>query len=386
MISYDSVWKRSGQSSAESDISFSQTFENETSKKNEVEFELHCSITDNIAANEWDACLTEHSSPFLRHSWLRCLEESKCAAPETGWIPQHVSISIDGQVQGYVPLYVKSHSLGEFIFDHQFAEAASNNNIDYYPKLLVGIPFTPVTGQRILWNPEVRKKYGRRERANLNRSVGSFLKQVARRYKFSSVHFNFLTDDEATDLAGELDTLKAQPRLSNVKDQVKSLLRRLQVGDDFLRRTSLQYHWTNSNPKNGGKPFESFDEYLSCFKSKRRIAIRRERRTVLEDENIRIDAIAGQDILKHDGLVERMFEIYLSTIDKMAWGRQYLTLDFFKMLSQSDFLENLVFMCARYASTGDTLQAKDVFAGTFSKLHLQYPLLPSVFESVQYSF
>lgn len=223
------------------------------------------------------------------------------------------------------------------------------------------------------------KKFDRHERTKLNRSVGAFLKQLAHRYKASSVHVNFLTDNEATDLAGELvNTLQSSS--SNIKEKVKSLLQRLQVNDVFLRRTSLQYHWTNSNPKNGGKPFESFEDYLRCFKSKRRINIRRERRTVLEDENIRIDAIAGKEILKYNGLVERMFEIYLSTIDKMIWGRQYLTLDFFKRLVESDFVENLVFMCARDASTGETLHAKDVFAGTISKLHHSSALC--VFQSV----
>jgi hypothetical protein len=107
---------------------------------------------------------------------------------------------------------------------------------------------------------------------------------------------------------------------------------------------------------------------LGCFKSKKRINIRRERRMVLEDERVSIDIIQGQDILKYDGLVERMFEIYLSTIDKMMWGRQYLTLEFFQMLSRSDFVNNLVFVCARKEVVSNKqFEAKDVFAGTFSK-------------------
>jgi predicted N-acyltransferase len=194
--------------------------------------------------------------------------------------------------------------------------------------------------------------------------VGIFLKEIARRNKLSSVHCNFLTDTEATDLAGPLQAEEPE----SVRDKVQSLLGRLQVKDDYLRRTSLQYHWTNSNPLNDGKPFTSFDKYLECFKSKRRITIRRERRKVLDDENIRIDCIAGRDILKYPGLVERMFEIYLSTIDKMIWGRQYLTLDFFEKLAESDFVDHLVFMCARHRSSGAELRANDVFAGTFSKL------------------
>lgn len=114
-----------------------------------------------------------------------------------------------------------------------------------------------------------------------------------------------------------------------------------------------------------GRPYETFDEYLGCFKSKRRINIRRERKKVT-DAGIRIDVIRGREILQHPGLVERMFEIYQSTIQKMYWGRQYLTLDFFKKLAQSDFVDNLCFMCARYNNTGETLKARDVFAGTFN--------------------
>lgn len=333
-----------------------------------LEFQLHSSI-ENIPEDDWNSCLTDSSSPFLSHAWLRCLEQSKCATPSTGWVPQHVAVSIDDETVGYVPLYIKGHSMGEFIFDQQFAEAAYQNGIEYYPKLLVGIPFTPATGKRILWHPEhVIKNYERKEITKLNRAVANFLKQVAITNNLSSVHFNFLTEDEAIDLGGALaeDRIKEE---GGLKSRVQALFQRLDdVKDDYLRRTSLQYHWSNRNPINEWKPFESFDEYLSCFKSKKRINIRRERRKVLDEENIRIDFVAGKDILKYDGLVERMFEIYLSTIDKLIWGRQYLTLEFFQRLAESSFIDNLLFVCARKdVPAGARLQADDVFAGTFSK-------------------
>jgi predicted N-acyltransferase len=335
-----------------------------------IEFKLHSSI-GSIPPDAWDACLTESSSPFLHHSWLRCLEDSKCASPSTGWVPQHVSISIDGDTAGYVILYIKGHSLGEFIFDQQFSEAAYQNGIEYYPKLLVGVPFTPATGHRILWHPEsVLQSYSREEMGQLNRAVADFLKQIAISNKLSSVHFNFLTEDEASDLGGPLETTgdRREGESGGIRSRVEALFQRLEFKDDYLRRTSLQYHWTNSNPGNGCKPFESFDAYLDCFKSKKRINIRRERRKVLEDENVKIDIVSGKDILEYDGLVERMFEIYVSTIDKMIWGRQYLTLEFFQMLSKSDFIHNLVFVCARKGlAHNEELKAKDVFAGTFSK-------------------
>jgi predicted N-acyltransferase len=329
-----------------------------------LEFDLHSSITE-ISDYDWDECLTEDSSPFVQHSWLRCMEESGCAAPDKGWVAQHISVKINDKTKGYVPLYIKDNSLGEFVFDQQFAEAAHDNGIQYYPKLLVGVPFTPATGRRFLWKPSFYDELASDPRVMkaLRQAVGQFLKQIVISNKLSSVHINFLRDDEATDLTAPLENTANDASISN------SFLDRLiikPVEDKYLRRTSLQYHWINSNAKNEGKPFRDFDDYLSCFKSKRRITIKRERFKVLEESAIRVESIVGREILKYDGLVERMFEIYVSTIDKMIWGRQYLTVDFFRMLAKSDFIDNLCFMCARRADTGDTLQSKDVFAGTFN--------------------
>jgi predicted N-acyltransferase len=329
-----------------------------------IEFIFHRSI-GSIPPEAWDACRAADGtlSPFMEHTWLRCLEESKCASPQTGWGPQHVAIHIDGQAKGFVPVYIKGNSLGEFIFDQGWAEAAYENGIPYYPKLLVAVPFTPATGQRILWHPSVYRDYSAEEIAQFRRQVFQFLRQIAQRNRLSSVHGNFLTNDEAMDIVGPLRPVNSKP---SPQDLVQSLLQQLQSNDDYVRRTSIQYHWTNSNPKNDGKPYTSFDDYLNCFKSKKRINIKRERRKVLEDENIVIEAIRGKDILKVPGLMDRMFEIYLHTIEKLYWGRQYLTLEFFQMIGNSTFVDNLVFMCARHANSSDTLQAEDVFAGTFS--------------------
>ena len=345
-----------------------------------VTFQLYSSIMD-IPPDIWDECCVDTtndgcsssspSSPFVLHSWLRCLEESKCASHETGWIPQHLQIKINGQIRGFVPLYIKAHSMGEFIFDNSWAEAASANGINYYPKLLVGVPFTPATGPRILLHPSIQDRL---ETAALRRIVALFLRQISASSDLSSVHMNFLTNQEAYDIAGSLEggILLQNDENQDVKRKAKQMLKKMQYVDscDYLRRTSLQYHWTNSNSKNGGNQYTSFDEYLSCFRSKRRIKIRRERRTVQEDEDIRIHPVVGKDILKVDGLLEKMFEIYMSTVNKMFWGRQYLSLEFFQLLAKSDFIDNLCFMCAakRKSTTdgGEALQASDVIAGTFN--------------------
>lgn len=342
--------------------------ENEVKKDNfstktlEVGFQLHTSI-DKIPADDWNSCLTNQSSPFLAHSWIQALEGSECASPETGWVPQHLSLCLNNETVGYVPLYIKGHSMGEFIFDNAWAEAAYQNNIPYYPKLLVAVPFTPAMGERILLHPSLPSSG--QEIRGIRQAVGAYLKQLAKTNQLSSVHINFLTDEEATDLTSPLELDKSKKDGSN-PDQIESMLSGLTVKEEYLRRSSLQYHWSNQHPHNHNKPYESFDEYLGIFKSKRRIKIKRERRYVQDDENIQIDAIVGKDILKIDGLVERMFEIYLSTIEKMLYGRQYLTLDFFQKLSESDFIDNLVFMCARSKDCGPEILAKDIFAGTFN--------------------
>ena len=341
-----------------------------------LEFKVHSSIAE-ISPEEWNQCVrcNETSSAFLDHSWLLCLEESGCASPTTGWVAQHISIKNDGETIGFVPTYIKGHSMGEFIFDNAWAEAAYQNGIDYYPKILVAVPFTPATGNRILWHPSVYKSFTKDGIARLRKAVAQFLLKVAMANKISSVHINFMTEMEALDIGGELkDSLEKKEETPVQKKLLELLGRSPRVKDDFLRRTSVQYHWTNSNPNNDGKPFTSFDEYLGCFKSKRRINIRRERRKVRKDGGIRVDAIRGREILKYSGLMEKMFEIYRSTIDKMYFGRQYLTLEFFQMLAKTDFIDHLCFMCARYNRTStsneqsgeDEFSADDVVAGTFN--------------------
>jgi predicted N-acyltransferase len=364
-----------------------------------IEFRLHSSIAS-IAPEAWNACLPTKeqgvSSAFLDYSWFHCLEESKCASPQTGWSPQHISIKVGGETKGFVPLYIKgnssesisfvstwnaSHALsqqssthipshrsnlvGEFIFDSAWADAAYQNDIDYYPKMLVAVPFTPATGGRFLWHPSIFETYSASEIRQLRKTTANFLRQIATGNKISSVHINFLADEEATDLAGPFEAESKTDKGGKKKSAVESFLRKLTVKDDYIRRSSIQYHWSNCNLNNDGKPYESFDDYLGCFKSKRRINIRRERRKVTE-EGIRIDAVRGREILQYPGLVNRMYEIYLSTIQKMYFGNQYLTMDFFEKLAESDFIDHLCFMCARYNSTGEELRADDVFAGTFN--------------------
>lgn len=112
----------------------------------------------------WDSCPS--AKHFLSHAWLRSLEESGCVANESGWIPQHLTIRIGDELSGFMPLYIKDNSFGEFVFDDAFADAAYRNQIEYYPKLLSGVPFTPVSCDKILWVPSTKERFNSSQLAN----------------------------------------------------------------------------------------------------------------------------------------------------------------------------------------------------------------------------
>jgi len=253
-----------------------------------------------IPAAEWDALVGPEGSPFLEWDWLASLEESGCATPETGWAPHHLMARENGRLAGAVPLYLKSHSQGEFVFDHSWADAAHRLGLRYYPKLLAAVPFTPAGGRRLLTHPD-------HPRAPLLDVLARALRDLCTGNELSSLHVNFCADDEI----GPLERA------------------------GFLHREGIQFHWTNRN-------YAEFDDYLRDLKHKRRNQIRRERRDL---------AAQGIDVAVHEGeaiddsLFEPMFRIYLSTIEKMYWGRQYLNLRFFELLRQR-FRRHLCFVTA----------------------------------------
>ncbi|MGH7935224.1 MAG: peptidogalycan biosysnthesis protein, partial [Candidatus Binataceae bacterium] len=234
----------------------------------------------------WNTLLSPDDSPFVDWDWLFAMEESKSAARSTGWSPCHMVIRAGGKIAAACPLYLKSHSMGEFVFDHGWADAAERSGISYFPKLLVGVPFTPHTGRRFLIAPGAN----RRQMITL---LGRALIQLCADNKFSSVHINFCEEDEATTLA--------------------------ELG--FLQRLGYQYHWRNTG-------FASFDDYLGQLKSKRRYAVRHER-AALGHQGVEIRIQKGAEI--PDSMFGPMYRIYLSTIEKLYWGRQYLTREFFNL-------------------------------------------------------
>jgi hypothetical protein len=270
------------------------------------DFALLESVSE-IPREEWNA-LVGDESPFLEWEWLASLEEARCVGQRAGWSPRPLVAHEGGRLVAACPLYVKGNSEGEFVFDWGWADAAQRAGITYYPKLLVGAPFTPVTGARLL------TASGEDRAAWLPRFAHALI-ELCRGNELSSVHVNFLREDERAALEAE----------------------------GFLVRTGFQYHWRS-------RGFASFDDYLASLTSKRRNQAKRERRELAE-QGVAIDALSGDSLTPE--LVERMFAIYLSTIEHNPWGRQYLNERLFELLGER-WRHRLCFMRAR---VGDELVA-----------------------------
>jgi hypothetical protein len=267
-----------------------------------------------IAREEWNA-LVGGQSPFLEWDWLATLEQAGTLGGETGWQSQPLILREQGRLIAACPLYLKQHSEGEFVFDMAWSEAAYRAGIAYYPKLLVGVPFTPVTGARFLIAEG-------RDRAQAIRAFAGALREICREHAFSSVHVNFCGSDEIAPLE--------------------------QSG--YLLRVGLQYHWCNAG-------YRSFEDYLAAFRSKRRNQIRRERRALAE-QGVEIQVLVGDAI--GEELVDPIYRCYLSTIEQRVWGRQYLNRAFFELLAER-FRHRLCFVVARQggeliASTANVLK------------------------------
>jgi predicted N-acyltransferase len=263
------------------------------------DLELLDGVAD-VPRAEWNA-LVAGESPFLEWEWLASLEQSGCVGEKVGWHPRPLVLREQGRITAACPLYVKQHSEGEFVFDWGWADAAQRAGIDYYPKLLVGVPFTPVTGARFLTAPGA-------DRARAISRLGAGLREICDANRLSGVHVNFCLPEEKEALAG----------------------------DGYLLRVGLQYHWHNAG-------YESFDDYLGRLRSKRRNQVKRERRGVRE-EGVSTEVIRGEAIA--DALLEPMFRCYRSTVDHHFYGRRYLNRAFFELLGER-FRDRLCFVVAK---------------------------------------
>ncbi len=277
---------------------------------NDITLKIVRKIAD-VAQRDWDA-LVDNESPFLKWDWLDSLEQTGCVSESTGWLPHHLIAERNNEMIAACPLYLKLHSMGEFVFDYEWADAARRLGIEYYPKLLVGVPFTPVTGARFLTAAGA-------ERNGLIRLMGQALAKIAADNKISSVHVNFCLADEQQALE--------------------------EIG--FLPRSGLQFHWQNSG-------FASFEDYLDSFRSDRRNKIKRERREMAQ-HGISIRAFQGDELTPNH--VRTMFRLYKGHVDNLYYGRQYLTRDFFDAVL-SRFAQHLCLILAERDGR--------IIAGTFN--------------------
>ncbi len=246
---------------------------------------LHAKIAD-IDAAEWDACAGD-GNPFVSHAFLSAVEDSGSANARTGWLPQHAVLrDAGGQAVAVAPMYAKSHSYGEYVFDHGWADALERAGGRYYPKLQVAVPFSPVPGPRLLRRPGSGVGIG---------TLANAFQQACETHDLSSVHITFCTEDEWTGL-GEAG---------------------------WLQRLGMQFHWENDG-------YAGFDDFLGALSSRKRKVLRRERRDA-NAAGLTFHALSGADITEAHW--DAFYQFYQSTVDR-KWGSAYLTRPFFSLLGE----------------------------------------------------
>jgi predicted N-acyltransferase len=257
-----------------------------------------------VGAAEWNA-LAGSAQPFLRHEFLLSLEESGCTIARTGWAPRHALIEDrQGRLLGALPLYRKAHSRGEFVFDFSWANAYAQYGLKYYPKLVSAVPFTPVTGPRLLVDPSA-------DRDSVTKVLIGAAAGYARSEGLSSWHVLFPDSAELAALAGA----------------------------GLIERRDCQFHWFN-------RGYGSFDDFLATFTAEKRKKAKRERRRVAE-AGIDFDTRMGGDMT--DTLWRTVYEFYADTFYRHG-HEPYLNLQFFKLVS-ARMPEQVMLKIARQGKT-----------------------------------
>jgi|SRR6185312_6416002 len=282
-----------------------------------------------VSPDEWDLCATgpelkpshednlspagdklstklftrgKDNNPFVSHDFLSSIEESKSVGGRTGWQPRHLLVESAGALLGAAPCYVKTHSRGEYVFDHGWAEAFERAGGEYYPKLQVAVPFTPVTGPRLLARASPAAQA-------VHRALADALIEITTASELSSAHVTFLTEPEWRAL-GERG---------------------------FLQRTDQQFHWTNAG-------YTSFDDFLGALSSRKRKTIRRERKDAL-GPGIEVRRLTGSDLT--ESVWDAFFSFYMDTGSR-KWGRPYLTREFFSIVGEK-MRDRILLVMARRA-------------------------------------
>ena len=247
--------------------------------------QIHNAVAD-IGREAWDACASPSGDPFLSFDFLDACEASGSAVPQQGWAGRHLSLVDEtGRVLGVMPLWLKGHSQGEYVFDHSWADAYQRAGGRYYPKLLSAVPFTPVTGPRFLAHPDA-------DAATVRQALLQGAIALTEQLDVSSLHVNFPTQDDWNAM-GEAG---------------------------LLLRQDMQFVWRNDG-------YATFEDFLAALSANRRKTIRRERREAQAGLDIRV--LTGADMTEAHW--DAFFAFYMDT-GARKWGRPYLTRDFFSRI------------------------------------------------------
>jgi predicted N-acyltransferase len=270
-----------------------------------------CASIRDVGEAEYRALVGPATPPFLRFEWLDALERTGCAVAERGWLPQFLALyrSHEGarRLVAVAPAYLKWHSDGEFVFDHSWADFAERRlGLDYYPKLILAVPFTPATGPKLL----VRDG---EDAIAAHRALAAGVERLLAHVPLSSAHVLFPPEEEA--------------------ERFGSL--------GWARRFGIQFHWQNPG-------YSSYEDFLNRFTAKRRAALRREERDLLAS-GVALEVRTGKDL--DEEAVDAAYTFYLSTVDKYVWGRRYLNRDFFFRVAET-MPEHLHLVLARDRASG----------------------------------
>ncbi|MCD2185261.1 GNAT family N-acetyltransferase [Rhizobium sp. GN54] len=241
-------------------------------------------------------------NPFVSHAYLSAMEQSGSATADTGWLGQHLLLEQeDGALLGALPAYLKNHSQGEYVFDHGWADAFERAGGNYYPKLQASVPFTPASGPRLLHRHDL-------DPAPVRQALAAGLQELARQHGISSAHVTFVPEDE-------------MPTFEDA---------------GYLHRTDQQFHFQNAG-------YRSHDDFLQTLASRKRKALKKERRSALEN-GIEIDWLTGSDLT--EDIWDQFFAFYMDTGGR-KWGRPYLTRQFYSLIGERMADDILLVMARR---------------------------------------
>ncbi len=241
-----------------------------------------------INAAQWDNLVSDNN-PLLSYAFLSALEEQQCLGEQYGWFPVFFALYKNNTLQAACPCYIKTNTYGEFVFDNAWADFYHKHQVEYFPKLVCSIPYTPTTSERFLYSEQLTL-------TDVAKTFNDAIKAFCEQNKLSGAHVLFNTYEEKHALEKQ----------------------------DWITRESCQYHWQNKN-------YQSFDDFLAEFNCKKRKNVKRERKSIAK-QNLTLKQIYGNDLSEAE--IEKAYYYYQSTFDK-KWGTATLTLDFFKTIAKT---------------------------------------------------